>query len=171
MPEKDEKILIAKILSAHGVRGQVKIRAYTENPEDVTKYSDIYDNNGASYSLHITSIKNDIIIADIDGITSRNQAEKLAGAELYIERDTLPAADDDSYYYVDLIGLEARLSDGSRFGEVVAVDNFGAGDIVEILLTSGKTEMYPFIEMIFPEVGIEQGYITIIPPDVVFVQG
>ena len=95
--------------------------------------------------------------------TDRNAAEKLNGVELYVDRDKLPPTeDDDDFYHADLIGLEARLADGTVIGEVTAIPNFGAGDLIEVRdARSGDTYLYPFTKAVVPEVRIADGYLVI----------
>ena len=107
-----------------------------------------------------------VVIARLEGVADRNAAEALNGTALYIMREKLPPPEDeDDFYHSDLIGLEARLDDGHVLGEVVAVPNYGAGDILEVKdPRSGDTYLYPFTRAVVPQVRIADGYLVIAPP-------
>jgi 16S rRNA processing protein RimM len=158
-------VLIAVIVSPHGVRGQVKIKHYLDNPKSILSKSDIFTKDQKKrYKLSLHSISEDILIASIAGITDREAAEQLRNTELYIPRDALPTAPNNSWYYSDLIGLSAQLMDGNIYGEIHAVHNFGAGDILEIKRTSGEMEMLPFNENFIGTVDVACGFVIVIPP-------
>ncbi len=103
----------------------------------------------------------DHLVATIKGVTDRSAAEKLNGIELYIARDRLPEPDDDEYYHADLIGLAAETTAGEPLGRVLAVHNFGAGDIIEIAPPSGSTMLLPFSNAVVPTVDIKGGRVVI----------
>lgn len=171
MSNSRKLICIAVITSAHGIRGAVKIRSFTSNPEDIENYSPLYNVDGSKeYNLKILSDTGDLFIAEIEGIKNRNEAEILRGAELYIYRDMLPEVDEDEFYYEDLIGLQARDIKGVSMGIVLAVYNYGAGDVVEVKLNDRKeTELFAFTKEIVPEINISGGYIVIDRPEIEFV--
>lgn len=155
---------IAAVSAAHGIRGEVKLACFLENPEDITRYLPLCDSRGTAYFLRITGQggKNHLIAA-IDGITDRNRAELLRGLELYAECAKRPPANDSEYYLQDLIGLPAvQASDGSPIGTVSAFHNYGAGELIEILCANGEELLLPFRA---PFVGdIENGQISITLP-------
>jgi 16S rRNA processing protein RimM len=107
-----------------------------------------------------------VLVARLKDVNDRNAAEKLNGVELFVDRSLLPDPDDeDDFYHADLIGLAARLADGSEIGEVTAVPNYGAGDLLEVRdPRSGDTYLYPFSKAVVPEVRIGEGYLIIAPP-------
>ncbi|MEM9360213.1 MAG: ribosome maturation factor RimM, partial [Pseudomonadota bacterium] len=106
------------------------------------------------------------VVARIEGVTDRNAAEALRGTELYIERDKLPEPDDDEIYHADIIGMAAQRSDGSDVGEVIAMQNFGAGDLLEIRLEGKKrTEFVPFDDQFVPEIDFDARRVTVVMPD------
>ena len=107
-----------------------------------------------------------VLVARLKGITDRTAAEKLNGVELYVDRDRLPpTSGDDDFYHADLIGLEARLVDGSVLGTVTAIPNFGASDLLEVRDgRSGDTFLYPFTRQVVPEVHVAEGYLVIEVP-------
>ena len=106
------------------------------------------------------------VVARIEGVTDRNAAEALRGTELYIERDKLPEPDQDEVYHADIIGMAVLRSDGSDVGEVIAIQNFGAGDLLEVRLTDKKrTEFVPFDDRFVPEIDFDARRVTGGMPD------
>src|SRR5262249_33579034 len=101
------------------------------------------------------------LVATLKGVTSRNEAERLNGLELYVARDKLPATDEDEYYHADLIGLSAETTGGATLGKIIAIHNFGAGDIIEIAPGSGGTMLLPFSNAVVPTVDIARGRVLI----------
>lgn len=171
MNEDLKLICLGKIITPHGIRGAVKIKSYTQIPEDIEKYSPLLSKNGKNhYNTKIISCNNDIIIASVNGINNRNDADKLRNIELYTTRDKLPETDEEEFYNEDLIGLKALLPNGSEYGVIKAVLNYGASDIIEIKTTENKEEMFPFTKAIFPEINLKGGFVTINPPEVEFVR-
>jgi 16S rRNA processing protein RimM len=101
------------------------------------------------------------LVATLKGVTTRNEAERLNGLELYVAREKLPATDDDEYYHADLIGLAAVTAADEPLGKVVAIHNFGAGDIIEIAPPKGATMLLPFTNAVVPTVDIPGGRVVI----------
>ncbi len=159
-----ERVRIGRILAAHGIRGEVKIRSFTENPEDVGAYGPVSDAHGRTLSLSdIRPAKGPFVIARVEGVSDRNAAEALAGCDLHVPQDALPAPGTDEWYYSDLIGLAAISSDGEALGSVIAVHDFGAGDLIEVSPVSGQPFMVPFTAAGVPDINVADGTITIIP--------
>ena len=166
MTDSDPLIILGIITSPHGVRGQVKIHSYTEQPEDLTAYGPLYDKAGNIYELHITGSSKGQLIASVKGIENREQAAGLRSVELGVPRSCLPEVIDDNEFLIeDLVGLPVTLEDGHQYGIVKALHNFGAGDIVEIEVPNGKSEMVLFTADAFPEVSTER--LLYRPPEVV----
>lgn len=160
-------ICIGKIISAHGIRGQVKIHSYTEIPEEINNYSPLLGKDGLkSYKVNIKSCNNEILIANIDGINDRNAAEALKGEKLYTTRKSLPETEENEFYYEDLAGLKVLSKSGEEYGIVEEINNYGAGDIITIKLKNGKQEEYSLSRDIFPEISIDKGTITFIAPEI-----
>lgn len=127
----DKQILVGKIVAMQGVRGDVRVQTYTENPADFQKFKVISDRFAPDDFRFIRVVPNsDVIIAHIAGFPDRTSAEALRGTELFIDRDTLPDARDGEYYQSDLIGFDV-MRDGQSVGKIVCFQNFGAGDIIE----------------------------------------
>jgi 16S rRNA processing protein RimM len=155
-------ICVARIGAAHGVRGEVRLWTFTEDPLAVLHYGPLTTKDGSrSFEVARAREAKDHLVATIKGITDRNAAERLNGLELYVPRDRLPETDDGEYYHADLIGLAAETAAGEPLGRVVAIHNFGAGDIIEIAPPSGSTLLLPFSNAVVPTVDIGGGRVVI----------
>ena len=163
---KSARILLGRISGAHGIRGEVVIHAYTVTPESIGAYGPVFDKAGVrSFEVASARATPKGVVARLKGVGDRTAAEALKGVELYVNRDRLPAAAEGEYYHADLIGLAAVAPEGMQIGEIVAVQNFGAGDLLEIRLAgSGKTELVPFTEATVPEVDIAAGRAVVAMP-------
>ncbi len=160
------KICVARIGAAHGVRGAVKLWTFTEDPFAVKAYGPLLTKDGARH-LELTSAREakDHLVATFKGIETREDAERLNGVELYVARDKLPATEEDEYYHADLIGLAAVTTADEPLGRVVAIHNFGAGDIIEIAPPSGTTMLLPFTNAVVPTVDLAGGRVVIALPE------
>jgi 16S rRNA processing protein RimM len=156
------QVCVARIGSAHGVRGAVKLFTFTDDPLAVRRYGVLSSKDGACRFkvTHARKAKGHLI-ATLTGVTTRRDAERLNGLELYIPRQRLPAPDKDEYYHADLIGLAAVTTLNYSLGRVVAIHNFGAGDILEIAPTKGATMLLPFSNAVVPMVDIAGGRMVI----------
>ena len=155
-------VCVARIGAAHGVRGAVKLWTFTEDPLAVQSYGPLMTKDGAR-QFEIADVREakDHLVATFKGIATRNDAEKLNGIELYVPREKLPDTDDDEYYHADLIGLAAVSAADEPLGRVVAIHNFGAGDIIEIAPPKGATMLLPFTNAVVPTVDIAGGRVVI----------
>lgn len=156
------QICVARIGAAHGVRGQVKLWTFTEDPLAVKHYGPLASKDGVRQFevTHAREAKGHLI-ATLKGVATRDEAERLNGVELYVPRDRLPATATDEYYHVDLIGLTAVNGAGDPLGRVIAIHNFGAGDIIEIAPTHGMTLLLPFTNAVVPSVDLVGGRVFI----------
>jgi 16S rRNA processing protein RimM len=160
------QICIARIGAAHGVRGAVKLWTFTEDPLAVMQYGALATKDGArSFEVATARAAKDHLVATLKGIATREDAERLNGIELYIAREKLPATDNDEYYHADLIGLAAVNAANEPLGRVIAIHNFGAGDIIEIAPTQGATVLLPFTNAVVPEIDLASGRVVIEFPD------
>jgi 16S rRNA processing protein RimM len=160
------QVCVARIGAAHGVRGAVKLWTFTDDPLAVTRYGPLSTRDGArSFEVAHAREAKGHLVATLKGITTRNEAERLNGLELYISREKLPATDHGEYYHADLIGLAAVTTAGEPLGKVVAVHNFGAGDIIEIAPPGGATTLLPFSDAVVPTVDLAGGRVLIELPD------
>src|SRR5690242_1302689 len=155
-------ICVARIGAAHGVRGAVKLWTFTEDPLAVREYGPLMTKDSArQFELaHVREAK-DHLVATFKGVTTREDAERLNGIELYVPRDRLPETDEDEYYHADLIGLAAVNAAGEPLGRVLAIHNFGAGDIIEIAPPKGATLLLPFTNAVVPTVDLGEGRVVI----------
>jgi 16S rRNA processing protein RimM len=161
-----QHVCVARIGAAHGVRGAVKLWTFTEDPLAVTRYGALSTKDGAR-QFEVTQAREakGFLVATLKGVTTRNEAERLNGIELYIARDRLPEAEAGEYYHADLIGLAAVTTAGEPLGHIIAIHNFGAGDILEIAPLSGATMLLPFTNAVVPTVDIAGGRVAIELPD------
>ena len=161
-----ENICIARIGAAHGTRGAVKLFTFTEDPFAVKRYGPLSTKDGTRrFKLTHAREAKGHLVAEFAGVTSRNEAERLNGLELYVPREALPATESDEYYHADLIGLLAVTTTEAPLGHVVAIHNFGAGDIVEIAPPDGgPTMLLPFSNAVVPTVDLAGGRVVIDPP-------
>lgn len=158
-------VCVARIGAAHGVRGAVKLWTFTEDPFAVRRYGLLSSKDGKrQFEIATAREAKDHLVATFKGVTTRDEAERLNGIELYVARDKLPATDADEYYHTDLIGLAAVTTDGDALGRVLAIHNFGAGDIIEIAPLKGTTLLLPFTNAVVPEVDIAGGRVVIALP-------
>ena len=162
-----ERICVAQIGAAHGVRGEVKLRSFTQDPAAFNSYGPLESEDGKRrFEIETLRPAKDHFVARIAGVADRDAAAKLANMKLYVPRDRLPPVeDDDTYYHSDLIGLAVVTADGAALGTVKAVLNYGAGDIIEIATADGTTPlMVPFTSAAVPTVDIEAKRIVVVPP-------
>lgn len=166
-PATTQKLLMGRIGAAHGIKGEVRIQSYTEDPLAIMDYGPLETNRpGLVVEILEARTTTNVLVARIKGVGDRNAAERLNGVELYADRDLLPEIEDeDDFYHADLIGLPARLEDGTAMGQIVAVPNFGAGDLLELRVPdSGETRFIPFTRLAVPEVNLADGYVVVVPP-------
>jgi 16S rRNA processing protein RimM len=162
------RICVAQIGAAHGIRGEVKLRSFTEDPMAVASYGALESEDGTQkFEIEALRPSKGFFIAQLTGIKDRNAAERLTNLRLYIPRDRLPPTEDaDTFYHADLIGLAARTPDGATLGSVTAIYDFGAGDLIEITPDGGGESMLvPFNEATVPIVDIAGGRIVIVLPE------
>ena len=168
MGDNSERVLLGEIGAAQGLKGEVRLRSYTATPADIAAYGPLQDESGAtSIEIERTRVTPKALIVRIKGVSTREAAEALTGTKLYVPRTRLPEHGTDEWYVADLIGLEAVGKDGTVLGSVVAVHNFGASDIVEVAPASGGGNLLvAFTDETVPEVDIENGRLTLVPPRV-----
>jgi len=159
------RVCIAQIGAAHGVRGEVRLKPFTEDPLSVTRYGALESEDGnRRFEIEAVRPAKDMLVARLKGVTDRDAAEALKNIRLYVARDKLPKPEHDEFYHADLVGLTAQNQNGEMFGTVKAVHNFGAGDLLEIEPATGATIMLPFNETTVPVVDIAGKKIVIEPP-------
>lgn len=166
MVDPDRLILLGEIGSAHGIKGEVSIRTFTEDPADIAAYGLLSDKAGKrTFKIAGLRVSAKAVIARLQGVDDRTAAEKLRNTGLYVKRSQLPELEPGAYYYEDLAGLAAVDPDGSVLGTVVGVVNYGAGDLVEISRPGEReTLLVPFTKEAVPAVDIETGRVTVVLP-------
>ncbi|MDO8290942.1 MAG: ribosome maturation factor RimM [Parvibaculum sp.] len=169
------RVCLGVIVGAQGVRGAVRVKPFTEDPMAVGDYGPVETKDGARrFKIEATGVAKGVVICKLQGITDRDVAEAMRGTELYVDREALPDVDEDEegYYHADLIGLEARGPDGTLYGRVLSVQNFGAGDLLEIARPEdGHTVLVPFTDDNVPLVDLEAQCLTLDPPAGLFDEG
>ena len=161
-----DSVLLAQIGAAHGIRGEVRIKPFGD-ADMLDRYGPLYDAQGRSYEITAMRPQKTVLVVRFRGIDSREAAEALNGVELFVDRSALPAPEEDEFYLSDLIGLQTVSPEGEMLGKVIEVHDFGAGDILEVRLANGKSELFAFTRENFPDIRIAQGEITFVPPQTV----
>jgi len=129
--ENTNKILVGKIVAPQGIRGEFRVQSFAQQPTDFKKFSIICDKCDSKQFHFIRVLKNNVIIAKIDGFDDRNAVETLRGTEIFVLREDLPKLKENEYYQSDLIGFDV-IRDGKKIGKVDGFQNFGGGDIIEM---------------------------------------
>ena len=164
---KPDLVLLGRITGAHGLKGEVKIASYTDQPEDIAAYGALQSAEGDVFRIAaIRSVKAGAVIAVLPGIADRDAAEKLKGTDLYVPRSALPSpGNEDEFYHSDLIGLNAVSPDGEIIGKIIAVHNFGASDLLEVRF-EGEREavLIPFEATHVPRIDLAARQIVILRP-------
>jgi len=168
----EERVCLGQVVGVHGVKGLVRVRSFTEDPEAVAAYGALQDDRGGKLILHAVGRAKGLVLVRVDGVTDRTEAESLKGTRLYIERAALPAiTETEAYYHADLIGLAAETASGEVLGRVTAVHDFGAGDLLEIQAEpgagrrAGESVLVPFTRAAVPEVDLAGGRVVVRPAE------
>ena len=166
MASEDDWVCLGVIAQPHGVRGLVRIKPFTEDARAVAAYGEVTDRKtGRRFTLSVANVVKGMVTARIEGVTDRDQAAALKGAELWVPRRVLPETEEEEYYHHDIIGLAAVDRDGAQIGEVVGVENYGAGNLLELRTGEERTVLVPFTSACVPEVDLDHGRVVVdIPP-------
>jgi len=165
--EAPQWVALAVLTQPHGVSGRIKVKSFTTPADDFANHKNLTDESGKPYKIRLTGHTQGLAIIEIEGITRREHAELLRGKKLGVARTEMPKLTRENQYYTDdLIGMEVVNDEGTAFGTVTTVANYGAGDILDIRKPTGKNEMYAFTHANFPVVDISARRITICPPEV-----
>jgi len=158
-------ILVGHVAAAFGVKGEVRIAAYTEDPAALLRYRSFVRADGSpALTLASGRVAKGDLIAKVKGVDDRDAAEALRGLQLHVPREALPEPDEDEYYLADLIGLIAVAPDGAPVGRIKSVQNFGAGDLLEIEPPGGASWWLPFTREAVPQVNIAEGVVVVVRP-------
>lgn len=160
-----KRVMVGEIGRPHGVRGLVRLRAFTEDPAAIAAYSPLTDESGTR-RFAITLKGSDI--AAIEGVTDRDAAQRLTGTKLFVERDRLPPLEEEEFYLTDLIGLIAVTEQGESLGAIRAVEDHGAGAFL-VVEGAGREHLLPFTKAVVPVVDIAGGRVTVVPPGEILV--
>jgi len=159
-------VLLGVVIGAQGLKGEVKVKTFTEAPEKLGAYGTLHAKDGQTFQVLNVRAAKDVAIVQLEGIARRDGAEALKGVELYVSRSALPPGEEHEFYHADLIGLRAEDEVGRRIGKVIAVHNFGAGDVIEIEREDGGgTVLMPFTREIVPVIDTAEGRIVIAAPE------
>ncbi len=162
-----DRICVGAIVGAHGVRGLVRLKSFTERPEDIIAYGPLTDASGKRcFQVSLTGRARDALLARIAGVADRDQAAALRGTRLYVLRAALPDPAEEEFYHADLVGLRAEAPDGTALGRVIAVHTFGGNDVLEIAPAAGESLMVPFTCQSVPAVDLAVGRVVVdLPPE------
>jgi len=165
MAKLENPILMAKIGAAQGLRGEVRVSSYTDDPTALGDYGNLVSADGRVFEILELREGKNVVIVRFRGVNDRNAAEALNGIELFIDRDNLPDDDleEDEFFYTDLEGLEVVDAEGKTYGLVSAVYDFGAGDLLELKGAGRRPTLIPFSETSVLEIDLEGGKILIDP--------
>ena len=157
-------VLLGVVIGAAGLKGEVKVKAFTETPETLAAYGPLHTRDGREMRVTFLRETKDGAVVALHGVSDRSSAEALKGTELFVPRDALPEADADEFYHADLIGLRAEDAEGRVLGAIVAIHNFGASDVMEIRRADGDEMFLPFTREVATLIDIANGRIVIAEP-------
>ena len=162
---QSQRVCLGVVTGPHGVQGAVRIKSFTEEPEDIAHYGPLADDSGRrSFELELIGAAKGVVLAHLSGVEDRDQAEALRGLRLHLPRAALPQTEAEEYYHADLIGLEAVLGDGTPVGRVRAIYDFGAGDTLELTRPGASPVMVPFTRAVVPSIELAAGRLVLDPP-------
>lgn len=148
-------VCMAEVTSPHGIHGAVKLKAFTQNSSSLSHYKTLRDQSGTPYKVQILSTPTPFsAVVTLEGITDRNQAEELRGLKLYVQRDQLPALEEEEFYYTDLVGMKVVDLQANHLGKVKAVHNHGAGDFLDVESFGGEVYSISFRKETVPLVDV-----------------
>ena len=160
-----DRILLATIGAAHGVKGEVRVKSFTADPASIAAYGPLFGADGRIFEVERVRPGKGVVVAKFRGVDDRDAAERLNGLSLFADRAAFPAPGEDEFYHADLIGLDAFSAAGEPLGAVVAVHNFGAGDILEIAPRRGRPLLVPFTKEAVPDIDTARGRLVVAPPE------
>ncbi len=161
-----ERVCVAQIGAPHGVHGEVRLWTFTADPMAVTRYAPLQTEDGKqAFEIEAVRPAKGHLVARLRGIDTREAAERLTNIKLFVPRERLPEIEADEFYHADLVGLRVEDENGSEIGAVIAVHNFGAGDLLEIQPPDGGAMLLPFTETVVPEVDIKGGRLVVVLPE------
>ncbi len=164
-----EDVLIGRFGAAHGIKGEVRLKAFVAEPLGIAAYNPLLSADGRAFTIEsvrpAAGKSLDMLVVRVRSVRDRNAAEALNGTELFVPRERLPEPEDaDEFYHADLIGLAAETVAGEALGTVIGVENYGAGDLLEVAPRRGETLLVPFTRAVVPEVDFAGKRVIIDPP-------
>ena len=164
MSAGSKAVCLGVIVGVKGLKGEVKIKTFTGNPEDIAAYGPLRTARGQTLEVSVVNAVDDMVTARIAGITDRSAAEALKGFELFVDRAALPQTEDGTFYHADLVGLPVAFTDGTVVGKVAAFHNYGGGDVMEVEQIEGaKTALLPFTADVIAQIDLAGGKVVINP--------
>ena len=159
-------VLLAAVIGAQGLKGEVKVKLFTATPDALPRYGVLHTGDGRRFKITaFRPAKEGEAVIAFEGVRDRNAAEALKGTELFVERAALPEAGEDEFYHADLIGLEVRDSEGRVLGKVSGLHNFGASDVLEFARPDGDSVHLAFTKETVPVLNIAEGFIIVAVPE------
>ena len=164
-PTDDQLVCIGVVTGARGLRGELRIKSFTDIPEDVASYGPVCDETGKqTYKIRLTGQSKGVLIARFGGIETRTAADLIKGLKFFVPKGKLKNLEDDEFFFTDLVGLTAELPDGEILGLVKAVEDFGGGPFLEVAGGSYGEVQVPFTKAAVPVVEVANGRVVIDPP-------
>ena len=159
-------VLLAAVVGAQGLKGEVKVKAFTASAEALARYGELHTRDGRRLTVTaVRASKRGEAVLTIAELRDRASAEALRGTELFVAREVLPAPEREEYYHADLIGLRAEDAAGRTLGTIQTIHNYGAGDVIEIARPDGDTLLLPFTRETVPKVEIAEGRVVVAVPE------
>ncbi|WP_102960696.1 ribosome maturation factor RimM [Mangrovicella endophytica] len=157
-------VLLGVIGAAHGLKGEVRVRSFTDDPESLGAYGPLHDAEGNRYTVRSARLQKTVVVVRFEEVRDRSAAERLNGRELFVDRSALPEEEDeDDFYQSDLVGLSVVTVGGQAVGTLIGFHDFGAGEIAEIQPEKGPSVLIPFSQAAVPEIDIKRGVIVVEP--------
>ncbi len=161
-----DQVLVGVIVGAHGIKGEVKLKSFTSDPASIGRYGPLQSSSGQSFEITKLKAAKDDFIAALKNVNDRNEAETLKGVELFVSREKLPELKTHEAYAHDLMGLDVVLENGTTLGKLVAMPNFGAGDLLEVAVDgNSETLLIPFTNAFVPQEDFSNGKIIVNLPE------
>jgi 16S rRNA processing protein RimM len=162
METSARQVQLGVIGAPHGVKGEVRVKSFTADPMAIGDYGPLSLDDGRTLSIVSLRPQGDMLVVRFDGVTTREQAAGLTNRELHVERAVLPEiGDEDEFYHADLVGLAVVDETGEEIGKVVGLQDFGAGDILEIRLGGGRSVLIPFTRAAVPVIDLSGGRVVV----------
>ena len=161
-----DQVLVGLIVGAHGIKGEVRLKSFTSDPLSIGRYGPLQSSSGQQFEITKLKAAKDDFIASLKNVNDRNEAEALKGVELFVAREKLPKLKTHEAYAHDLMGLDVVMENGTPLGKLVAMPNYGAGDLLEVALYgNNETVLIPFTNAFVPQEDFASGKIVVVLPE------